>query len=204
MNERIRHILNQITSLEDDLRAALHEQETRLHYQIHDKRIEFEQSVKSAHHKLKLGIFRWFGTVPPQNFLTAPFIYSLIIPLMVLDAWVSIYQAICFPVYGIPKCHRVNYIRFDHQHLAYLNAIEKVHCLYCSYASGLIAYTLEITARTELYFCPIKHANKILGTHSRYAQFLDYGEADYFHSKLEQLRSALAEEMKQASAPYKY
>lgn len=203
MNKRIRHILNQITSLEDDLRTALHEHEAHLHYQIHGKRIEFEQAVKKTHHQLKMGIFRWFLTVPPLNFLTAPFIYGLIIPLVLLDIWVTLYQAACFPVYAIPKCRRTDYIRYDHQQLAYLNAIEKIHCLYCSYASGLIAYTLEITARTEQYFCPIKHANKILGAHSRYAQFLGYGEADHFHAKLDKLRDSLAEEMKQASASQK-
>jgi hypothetical protein len=36
----------------------------------------------------------------------------------------------------------------------------------------------ENVARTEQYFCPIKHARKVLGTHRRYANFLDYGDAD--------------------------
>ena len=40
MNDRIRQILTQITSLEDEPRSVLHEQERRMHYQIKDKRIE--------------------------------------------------------------------------------------------------------------------------------------------------------------------
>ena len=83
---------------------------------------------------------------------------------------------------------------FDHQHLAYLNIIEKFDCLYCSYAVGLLAYALEITARTEQYFCPIKHARKMLNAHARYDRFLGYGEADDFHTKLEEYRAALANE----------
>jgi hypothetical protein len=35
-----------------------------------------------------------------------------------------------------------------------------------------MGYMAEILARTEQYFCPIKHARKSLGTHSRYKRFL--------------------------------
>jgi len=89
---------------------------------------------------------------------------------------------------------RADYIVIDHQHLAYLNIIEKVHCLYCSYAVGMLGYAREITARTEQYFCPIKHAQKILSMHSRYKRFLDYGDADDLHGKIEALRAELAKE----------
>ncbi|WP_239287780.1 hypothetical protein [Candidatus Nitrotoga sp. 1052] len=82
--------------------------------------------------------------------------------------------------------------------MAYLNIIEKMHCMYCSYAVGLLAYAREITARTEEYFCPIKHARKILSAHSRYERFLNYGEADNFHGKLEEIRTKLAKEAVQA------
>jgi hypothetical protein len=194
MNEKIRHILGQITVLEDELRESLHEQEHTFFYQIKGKRVEFERTVKDAHLQLKMGIFSWFLAVRPQNYLTAPFIYGMIVPLTLLDICVTIYQATCFPVYGIAKARRSDYIVFDHRHLAYLNFFDKAHCLFCSYANGLVAYTLEITARTEQYFCPIKHAHKILGAHARYAQFLDYGEAEDFQAKREALRIALTKE----------
>jgi len=57
-------------------------------------------------------------------------------------------------------------------------------------------YAREITARTEQYFCPIKHAQKILSTHSRYDHFLDYGDADNLHQKIEKFRTELARENK--------
>lgn len=119
-------------------------------------------------------------TYRPQNLITGPIIYGMIVPLAILDLFVSFYQATCFPIYGVPKARRGDYIVFDRQKLEYLNFIEKFHCTYCAYGAGLIAYVGEIVSRTEQYFCPIKHAHKILGTHSRYARFLDYGEAaDY-------------------------
>jgi len=58
----------------------------------------------------------------------------------------------------------------------------------------MIAYISEIVARTEQYFCPIKHARKILETHHRYARFLDFGEAENYEAKLEEYRQALGQE----------
>ena len=115
----------------------------------------------------------------------------MIVPLLMLDACVSFYQFVCFPIYGITKVRRRDYIVFDRRHLAYLNSIEKFHCTYCEYGTGLMAYMGEILSRTEQYFCPIKHAHKVLGTHTRYNRFLEYGEAEAYEAKLEEFRVAL-------------
>jgi hypothetical protein len=72
-----------------------------------------------------------------------------------------------------------------------LNFIEKFHCAYCAYGNGLMAYVTEIVGRTEEYFCPIKHARKVLATHARYERFLDYGEAENYEAKLEAYRVGL-------------
>ena len=191
MSDRIRHLLDQMSALEEDLRVALHEQETSALFQIKGKRVEFEQSIRQAHLRLKTGFFHWLVTFRPQNLITGPIIYSMIIPLAILDLAVSFYQATCFPIYGVAKVHRTNYIVFDRQQLEYLNFIEKFHCTYCAYGSGLIAYVAEIVARTEEYFCPIKHARKIIGTHSRYPRFLDYGDAADYEARLEEFRVGL-------------
>lgn len=191
MNERISRILAQMAALDDELRDAVHEQESRMFFQIKGKRVEFERTVKEAHVKLKTGMMRWLVTNRPQNLLTGPIIYAMIVPLLMLDLFVSVYQWSCFPIYGITKVRRGDYIVFDRHHLGYLNAIERFHCTYCEYANGLIGYLREIIARTEQYFCPIKHARKILGTHGRYNRFLDYGEADAYQARLEEFRIAL-------------
>ncbi|MBU1424397.1 MAG: hypothetical protein KKH12_15460 [Gammaproteobacteria bacterium] len=201
MNGKIQQLVEQITQLQDELNAALDEQKIRLRYQIEGRRVVFEQTIRETHQRIKLGVFRWFLTVRPQNYLTMPVIYGASIPLLLFDLCVSLYQALCFPVYGIPKVKRADYIVFDHQHLAYLNVIEKAHCLYCSYAVGMLAYTSEIIARTEQYFCPIKHAGKVLSAHSRYECFLDYGDGEEFHHKLEAFRTSLAKEQNSEATP---
>ena len=194
MNDKINQILMQITALEADLQVAVEEQQEHLRYRIEGRRIIFEQAIRDAQLKARMGILKWFSTVRPLSYLTAPVIYGMIIPMVILDLSVSFYQFSCFPIYKIAKVPRKNYIVLDHQHLAYLNFIEKLDCLYCSYGIGLIAYVQEITARTEQYFCPIKHARKILGAHKRYKHILDYGEMSDFHAKLEKFRESLIDE----------
>jgi hypothetical protein len=194
MNEKIRHLLDQMSALEDDLRREVQAQEANALYQIKGKQIEFEAAVRQAHRELKTSFFRWLVTYRPQNLITGPIIYSMIIPMLVLDVCVSFYQACCFPIYGITKVRRGDYIVFDRQQLGFLNFIEKFHCTYCAYGNGLMAYVTEIVGRTEEYFCPIKHARKMLGAHSRYARFLSYGDADNYAAKLEEFRVNLGKE----------
>jgi len=191
MNEKINRILDQMAELEDELRSAVHAQESRMFFEIKGKRVEFERTVRDAHRKLKMNFFRWLVTNRPQNLITGPIIYSMAIPLLMLDLCVSFFQWSCFPIYGITKVRRADYIVYDRHQLAYLNFIEKFHCTYCEYGNGLIAYLREIVARTEQYFCPIKHARKILGTHGRYNRFLDYGDAEEYEKRLEGFRKAL-------------
>lgn len=191
MNDRITQLLIQIAALEDELRIAVHDQESRMFFSIRGRRVEFEHSIKTAHQKLKKSVFKWLVTNRPQNLITGPIIYSMVLPMMVLDLLVTLYQWTCFPIYGITKVQRANYIVFDRHHLGYLNLIEKFHCTYCEYGNGLMSYMAEILARTEEYFCPIKHAHKILGTHNRYNRFLDYGDAADYEKKLEEFRMNL-------------
>lgn len=194
MNDRIRNLLAQMEAIEDELNKALQERQVHFNFSIKGKRVEFEQSVKEAHKQLKIGLMKWLGN-RPLNLVTAPIIYGMIFPMLLLDLCVSFYQATCFPIYKIAKVKRGDYIIFDRHHLSYLNWIEKSHCMYCTYGNGLLAYATEIIARTEQYFCPIKHARKMMGRHARYANFVEYGDASDYQAKLEQFRVELAQEL---------
>jgi hypothetical protein len=118
----------------------------------------------------------------------------MIVPIVLLDAGVSLYQALCFPLYRIGRVKRGDYFAFDREQLAYLNLIEKVNCAYCAYTNGLIAYVQEIVARTEQYWCPIKHARRLPGSHPRYAGFVDFGDAEAYRRELGELRKVLERE----------
>ncbi len=92
--------------------------------------------------------------------ISMPFIYGMIVPLLILDIGVSIYHAICFPLYGIPKVKRKEFINYERAKLFDLSWVDKFNCYYCSYANGLIAYTKKIAGETERVWCPIKHKMK--------------------------------------------
>ena len=199
MNNKIQQILDQIAALEKELHTTIEQHQGKLRYRIEDRRIVFEQAIKDAQRRVKMGLFHWFITIRPLNYLTAPIIYGAAIPLVLFDLSVSFYQMTCFPIYRIAKVKRSDYIVYDHHLLAYLNLFEKAHCLYCSYAVGLLAYASEIIARTEQYFCPIKHAQKVAAAHPRYKHFLRYGDEENFHGKLEAFREELAREAKRST-----
>ncbi len=194
LNERVRDLLSQISLLQDELREALTAQEQRALYRIEGKRVEFEQAVRQAHMQLRLGFWRWLKSSRPRNILAGPFIYGMIFPLVFFDACLTLYQAVCFRLFRIARVSRADYIVVDRHKLAYLNVAEKFNCLYCEYGNGLMAYAREIVARTEQYWCPIKHARKVLGAHERYAHFIEYGDADSFRDHWMALREQLKAE----------
>ena len=113
------------------------------------------------------------------------------IPFAIIDAWASLYQAICFRAYRITRVKRSRYLIFDRQQLAYLNGIQAINCAFCSYANGVIAYVREIGSRTEQYWCPIKHALRITDPHY---QFLEYGDAEGYQARIQQFRERLRAE----------
>src|SRR5258708_25514526 len=120
--------------------------------------------------------------------LTAPMIWMCLIPIVLADIVGTIYQAVCFPIYGIPKVHRRDYLSFDRHRLTYLNFVEKLNCEYCAYANGILAYFTEIAARTEQHFCPVKHERCVKCPHSRYKNFVDFGDAEKDRQHLEEIR----------------
>ncbi len=78
---------------------------------------------------------------------------------------------------SIPAPH-AGYFALDRHRLAYLNGIEKANCTFGTYANGVVAYVREVAARTEQYWCPIKHSRTVRDPHARYQGFFDYGDAE--------------------------
>ena len=183
MNQHIADLIEKLHQLEQELDAALALRRAELSFRFEQGRIRFEQEIIRRHKELKTKLWPYIRSANPLVVLSAPVIYSLIVPLVILDLFVTVYHAVCFPIYKIEKINRSDYITFDRYHLAYLNIIEKINCAFCSYANGLIAYTREIASLTEAYWCPIKHAKRLNGNHSRYKEFLDYGDADAYAEK---------------------
>jgi hypothetical protein len=187
--DEITQLAGSIRALERQLEVVLAKRRVELNYEVRSGIAHFEHAVIAKHRLLKARLLKYIFGARPAMILTAPVIYALIIPVLLLDLFVAVYQTVCFPVYGIPRVRRIDYLAFDREQLAYLNAIEKLNCAYCAYANGVFAYVREVASRTEQYWCPIKHARRVLGVHARYGSFVDYGDADAYRHELEHLRA---------------
>jgi hypothetical protein len=142
-------------------------------------------------HRLhKISSWKHLRSTELMVILSSPLIYACAVPFILLDVSVALYQLVCFPIYRIPKVRRKDYLIFDRGRLAYLNTIEKVGCIYCSYANGLLGMITEIAARTEQHFCPIKHAHTLAKEHSRYEKFLPYGDARAYRKQSDEVARA--------------
>lgn len=190
MNKHIDELLARI----DALQSELEEEYRKTREEWAQKRDELAEEFLRQQRRYKVGLFRFLIRSRLLVVLSAPVIYAGWLPFMLMDLFVSVYQAICFPIYRIPKVRRADYIVFDREDLPYLNLIEKFNCFYCSYGNGVAAFTREVAARTEQYWCPIKHARRIKAAHDRYPQFFDYGDAEAYRQGLNRLRRQYRDE----------
>jgi len=118
VRDEITHLAVSIRALERQLEVALAKRRVELNYEVHDGVIRFEQVIVARHRLLKERLLNYVMGARLTMILSAPAIYALIIPLVLLDLFVWVYQVACFPVYGIPRVRRGDYLAFDRQQLA--------------------------------------------------------------------------------------
>jgi len=191
MNSRLNEILEEIKELEHKVQSEMKRREEELKYKVSEGKVIFEQEILELHKKITSSLFFYIIKAPLLTILSAPAIYAMIVPALLMDLGLWIYQTVCFPIYGIPKVKRSDHIVLDRHYLKYLNLLERLNCDYCSYFNGLSSYAMEIAARTEQYWCPIKHAYGKAQRHSRAHLFVDYGDAEMYRTKLMELRKQL-------------
>jgi hypothetical protein len=153
---------------------------------------QHDPRVRHAHRRARTGLLAYVLSGDLSTMITAPVVYSLLLPMALLDAWVTLFQRICFPAWGLPRVRRRPYLVFDRQRLAYLNGLERLNCVFCGYANGVLAYVREVAARTEQYWCPIRHGRRVRDPHAYYSNFVAYGDAEAYRRELPALRRALA------------
>ncbi len=90
-------------------------------------------------------------------------IYTMIVPIFILDISTSIYQEIYFTALGIPKIKKKNYVVMERWNLSKLNLLQKLNCVYCEYANGILAFAKAVGNQTEIYSCAIKHRHALKG-----------------------------------------
>jgi hypothetical protein len=187
MITRLRAIIDE---LQAEIEQEIEEKRKNFRYRLERRIVVFEQDAIEQHRKMRLKFLSFLRNSRVIVILTAPLIYLQIIPIFFMDVFATLYQQTCFRVYGIPRVKRSEFVIMDRKYLVYLNLIEKVNCMYCEYANGVVSYVQEIASRTEQYWCPIKHARKMKHPHDRYFEFLEYGDAEGFRNSLEKQRES--------------
>lgn len=191
MNTRIQELLERIEQLEQDLEREARQKRQEFQADFEARKVRFEQEVLDQQARFRKGLLAYMLGAEWRHVLSMPFIYPLIVPMVLLDVSVSLYQWVCFSLYRIPRVRRRDHFVFDRTHLAYLNPLEKLNCAYCSYGNGLVSFVREVVGRTEQYWCPIKHARRILQAHPHYHGFSPYGDAEHYQADLARLREQL-------------
>jgi hypothetical protein len=193
MSSRLNEILEEIRELETRVQAEMKLWEEELKFRVSEGKVIFEREILDIHKKIASSLVLYVLKAPVLTVLSAPVIYAMVMPALLMDLCLWLYQTICFPVYGIPKVKRSDHIILDRHYLKYLNFPERLNCDYCSYFNGLSSYAMEIAARTEQYWCPIKHASGKAQRHSTAHRFVDYGDAEEYRARLLELRRQLKE-----------
>lgn len=187
----VESLLVRIRELQQGLQDELEEKRKEFRYRIEAGRVRFGAEMLARHRALRVSLLSFLRHPRPLFILTAPVIYALIVPLVLLDLFVALYQAVCFPVYGVERVRRADHVVVDRHQLAYLNGLQKLNCAYCGYANGVISLAREVAARTEQYWCPIKHAARVAEPHARYGGFADFGDAEAYRARQPALRADL-------------
>ncbi len=193
MESRLHILVARMKELEKEIALEIQKKEDEYYYKVFGKKVTFEEWIHHEQKALVAKIIPFIRSSTWPVILSAPIIWSVLPAALLFDLMMTLFQAICFPIYGIPKVKREGFIIFDRHALLYLNIIEKVNCQYCAYVNGLIAYTQEIAGRTEQYWCPIRHARKMTTLHHRYVKFLDFGDGAGYRENIETVRRDFAD-----------
>ena len=176
--------LERIAQLEKELEGEIKKKNQEIIKNYQEQKIRFSISIREQQEKYRVSWAKYAFGPRLLSFLVTPVIYAMMVPITFYDLCLFIYQHITFRVYRIPIVKRKDYFVIDRHHLGYLNWIEKINCVYCGYGNAVAAYGKEITARTELYWCPIKHARRVKDPHTRYYDFFEYGDAVGYRENL--------------------
>jgi hypothetical protein len=117
MKSRLEELLQHIHDLQEEVEGVYLQAREEFERQRAELAAEFQRRQRSY----KIGLLRFIVRARPLVVLTAPVIYLGWIPFLLLDLFVSLYQAVCFPVYGIPKARRGDFLVFDRERLPYLD-----------------------------------------------------------------------------------
>ena len=92
MNTSLNDILERISQLEEELQSELKRRRDALEANFDHRRVHFEQAIVERHRRFKTSLLSYITQADLRNAISAPVIYSLIVPMLMLDAALTVYQ----------------------------------------------------------------------------------------------------------------
>src|ERR1700754_1594768 len=98
MTTQLDTLTEKLRSVEAEIEVEMAKRREEMRFHVVNRKIVFEHEASQVHREIKTSAMRYLIDVGPLVILVAPVIWSLIIPMMLLDLSLMVYQAICFPV----------------------------------------------------------------------------------------------------------
>lgn len=130
MKDKLDSLLEQMRLLEREVWGGMKRKEQESFYEVSQGKVRFTAEALARHMKLSKRFASYIRGSSFRVLATTPVIWACLIPVALIDLAMTVYQAICFPIYGIPKVNRHDYIMLDRRRLVYLNWTEKLNCEY--------------------------------------------------------------------------
>ena len=89
MSPHVARFVERLHDAEEDLRREVEQQQRRWQYRVRRGRVWFDRELREAHRRLRQGIPAYVREGGVLTLLTAPVVYSLLFPLLILDLWVA-------------------------------------------------------------------------------------------------------------------
>src|SRR5664279_411974 len=90
MTAQLDELMEKLRSVEAEIETELAKRREELRFRLDNRRIVFEQEVLRIHRAIKTRASRYFIDANPWIVLSAPVIYSLIVPFVLIDIWVMV------------------------------------------------------------------------------------------------------------------
>jgi len=194
MNTDISRLLDEMGGIQEHLERHFDSARETFRYSVENGRVLISREVQELQRRYRVSSLRYLLHANLSSLLTAPIIYSMLLPVLIVALGFSLFQYTCLRVYGVPVVVRHRYMGNGRHKLAYLNVIEKVNCSYCGYANGVMAYAREIISRTGQHWCLIRNVRHVPDAHKRYPQFFPCCDAASWLEKLQNKRRELVDE----------
>jgi len=97
MNPQIQEFLVRIQQLEAAIEQEAKSRRQQWQADFEEHKVRFEKEVLAQQKRFKAGLLGYVLTADWRHVLCVPFIYPVLLPMLLLDAFITLYQWVCFP-----------------------------------------------------------------------------------------------------------